>query len=74
MASEYAIPQLQELYRDGVIDGVALVAADSAACPACLEVADRVYLPSRLPGLPISGCSRPGGCRCRYEPSFTVYE
>ena len=68
------IEQFQELYLGGVIDGVALVAADSTACPACLAVSDRSYLPSTLPHLPIQGCSRPGGCRCRYEPNVTVYE
>jgi hypothetical protein len=68
------IERFQELYLGGVIDGVALVAADSTACPACLAVSDRSYLPSGLPSLPIEGCSRPGGCRCRYEPNVTVYE
>lgn len=59
---------------DGVIDGVALVAADSNACASCLAVTDRVYLPSGLPLLPIGACGRPGGCRCRYEPNFMVVE
>jgi hypothetical protein len=68
------IDELQQLYLAGGIDGVALVAADATACSPCLELADRVYLPSRLPRLPIDGCSRAGGCRCRYEPSVTVYE
>ncbi len=68
------IGELQELYLAGGIDGVALVAADATACEACSELADRVYLPTRLPPLPIDGCTRPGGCRCRYEPSVTVYE
>lgn len=68
------IASFQQLYHDGVIDGVALVAADSTACPRCTEVADKVYLPSRLPRLPITACARADGCRCRYEPSFTVYE
>ena len=68
------VARFQELYLDGTIDGVALVAADSNACPACLAVSDRSYLPSGLPPLPIAGCSRPGGCRCRYEPNVTVYE
>jgi len=68
------IAELQEMYLAGGIDGVALVAADSTACEACLDLADRMYLPTRLPALPIEGCSRPGGCRCRYEPSVTVYE
>lgn len=68
------IERFQDLYLGGVIDGVALVAADSTACPTCLGVSDRSYLPSTLPGLPIEGCSRPGGCRCRYEPNVTVYE
>lgn len=68
------IAELQRLYLDGVIDGVALVAADANACPACLALADRSYLPSGLPALPIDGCSGPTGCRCRYEPNVTVYE
>lgn len=71
---EQAIATLQELYLAGQIDGVALVAADATACAACLAVADRVYVPHRLPRLPIPGCERAGGCRCRHEPSFTVYE
>ena len=71
---EQAITTLQELYLAGQIDGVALVAADATACAACLAVADRVYVPVRLPRLPIAACGRPGGCRCRHEPSFTVYE
>jgi hypothetical protein len=64
----------QAMYLDGRIDGVSLVAADSTACAACLELADRAYLPSQLPRLPIGSCSRGGGCRCRYEPNITVYE
>ena len=68
------IATLQGLYLAGQIDGVALVAADATACPACQAVADRVYMPTHLPGLPLEACTRPGGCRCRYEPSFTVYE
>lgn len=71
---EVQVAQLQAMYLDGGIDGVALVAEDATACPACLAVADMMYLPTRLPPLPIEGCSRPGGCRCRYEPSVTVYE
>lgn len=68
------IAEYERLYLSGVIDGVALVAADATACPACLALADRVYTPSRLPRLPIEGCTRTEGCRCRHEPSFTVYE
>jgi hypothetical protein len=64
----------QEMYLDGGIDGVSLVAFDANACPACLAVTDIAYLPSGLPGLPIEGCTAPGGCRCRYEPNVTVYE
>ena len=66
--------RLQAMYLEGGIDGVALVAADSEACPACLALTDRSYVPSRLPELPLAGCSRAGGCRCRYEPNVTVYE
>lgn len=65
---------LQAMYLDGRIDGVSLVAADADACPVCLAVTDRSYLPSGLPPLPVADCSRPGGCRCRYEPNVTVYE
>jgi hypothetical protein len=71
---EAEIDRLQALYLEGRIDGVALVAADANACPACLGVTDQVYMPRHLPRLPIEACSRPGGCRCRYEASFTVYE
>lgn len=74
MTSPYDLDELRRLYHDGVIDGVALVAADATACTACTAVADRVYLPAQLPPLPIDGCASAGGCRCRYEPSFTVYE
>ena len=52
----------------------ALVARDANACAACLAVADRGYLPLKLPDLPIEGCSTPSGCRCRYEPLVTVVE
>lgn len=73
-ALDAQVAELQELYLAGGIDGVALVAFDATACPACLAVADQLYLPTRLPPLPVEGCTRPGGCRCRYEPSVTVYE
>jgi hypothetical protein len=68
------VRRFQELYLDGTIDGVSLVAADADACATCLAVTDRAYLPSGLPPLPIEGCTRAGGCRCRYEPNITVYE
>lgn len=64
----------QAMYLDGGIDGVSLVAFDSTACPACLEVTDIAYIPSGLPPLPIAGCTASRGCRCRYEPNVTVYE
>lgn len=73
-ADRTAVARFQELYLDGTIDGVALVAADANACPACLAISDRSYLPFGLPALPIEGCSRPRGCRCRYEANVTVYE
>jgi hypothetical protein len=66
--------ELERLYREGVIDGISLVAADAEACRACLSVADRSYTPWELPNLPVEGCTSPGGCRCRYEPNVTVYE
>ncbi len=68
------LARFQAMYLDGGIDGVALVAADSNACPTCLALTDRSYIPSGLPRLPIAGCSAAGGCRCRYEPNVTVYE
>ena len=68
------LARLQAMYLDGGIDGVALVAADANACPTCLALTDRSYIPSGLPPLPLAGCSKPGGCRCRYEPNVTVYE
>ena len=68
------VERYQRLYLEGGIDGVAVVAADSGHCEECGRYADRVYMPSRLPRLPLAECTRPGGCRCRYEPSVTVYE
>ncbi len=68
------IEELQAMYLAGAIEGVALVAADASACPACLAVTDQAYMPSRLPRVPLDGCTAPGGCRCRYEPAVTVYE
>jgi len=68
------VSRFQQLYTDGLIDGVALVAADANACSACTELADTLYLPGRLPEIPIVSCATDGGCRCRYEASFTVYE
>ena len=73
-AADPQLASLHALYLDGGIDGVSLVAADSTACPACIAVSDRAYLPLELPPLPIVDCSRAGGCRCRYEPNITVYE
>lgn len=64
----------QEMYLDGGIDGVSLVAFDSDACPTCLAVTNIAYIPSGLPRLPIEGCTSERGCRCRYEPNVTVYE
>lgn len=66
--------EFDRLYREGIIDGVSLVAADAEACRICRAVTDRAYTPWELPDLPISGCTAPGGCRCRYEPNVTVYE
>jgi len=74
MTQAYQRDELQRLYHDGVIDGAALVAADANACPACTGVTDQVYVPNKLPPLPVTGCTTTGGCRCRIEPSFTVYE
>jgi hypothetical protein len=53
---------------------VSVVARDALACPACAAVGDRGYVPWDLPPLPVEGCVRPGGCRCRYEHAITVVE
>lgn len=74
LAADPQLARFEELYLGGVIDGVALVAADADACRACLVLTDRSYLPSGLPPLPLAGCERASGCRCRYEPNVTVYE
>ena len=71
---EQLIARFQELYLAGDIDGVAFVAADSTRCDACGQFDGQMYTPMTLPPLPVAGCSRPGGCRCRYEANFTVYE
>jgi hypothetical protein len=68
------LARFQSMYLDGGVDGIALVAADSNACPPCLALTDRSYIPEGLPPLPIAACTTPGGCRCRYEPNVTVYE
>lgn len=68
------LARFQAMYLEGSIDGVALVAADDRACPTCLAVTDRSYIPSGLPRIPVAGCSAVAGCRCRYEPNVTVYE
>jgi hypothetical protein len=66
--------RLNALYMQGVIEYVSLVAADTNACPTCASLTDRGYQPLKLPRLPLDGCTRPGGCRCRYEPNFVVVE
>ena len=68
------LARFEAMYLDGGVDGIALVAADSNACPTCLALTDRSYIPLGLPKLPIAGCTSPGGCRCHYEPNVTVYE
>jgi hypothetical protein len=68
------IDRFHGLFMEGVIEGVALVAADANACAACLTVTDRVYQPRQLPRIPLADCTRTGGCRCRYEPGFMVIE
>lgn len=68
------IGQFQDLYLGGSIDGVAFVPADSDRCQACGRFDGLMYTPSTLPVIPVADCSRPSGCRCRYEPNFTVYE
>jgi hypothetical protein len=71
---EQLVARFQELYLAGDIDGVAVVAADSTRCAACAEFDGQMYTPSTLPTVPVAGCTRASGCRCRYEANFTVYE
>jgi hypothetical protein len=73
-AREQLIERFQQLYLDGDIDGVAVVAADSTRCAACANFDGQMYTPSTLPEVPVADCTRTGGCRCRYEANFTVYE
>lgn len=68
------VARFQKLYLGGDIDGVAVVAADSRRCEACAPFDGQMYTPSTLPVVPVEGCTRAGGCRCRYEANFTVYE
>jgi hypothetical protein len=68
------VARLQKLYLEGGIDGVTVVAADQDRCATCGAWDQQVLVPSRLPPLPIGGCTHPEGCRCRYEPNVTVPE
>lgn len=68
------IDSFQALYLDGLIEFVSIVNADDRSCPACRAIGDQGYLPRRLPPLPHPECSAARGCRCRYEPGFTVAE
>ncbi|MEW6569199.1 MAG: hypothetical protein AB1449_13740 [Chloroflexota bacterium] len=45
-----------------------IVAADG--CPACRAV-EGEYEKTRVPRLPVSGCSHALGCRCFYAPALT---
>ena len=71
---EDLIARFQNLYLGGDIDGVAVVAADATRCEACGQYDGKMYTPSTLPEVPVAECTRAGGCRCRYEANFTVYE
>ena len=73
-ARDELISRFQKLYLGGDIDGVAVVAADATRCDACGQFDGQMYTPSTLPVVPVEDCSRNGGCRCRYEANFTVYE
>jgi hypothetical protein len=73
-AREDLVARFQQLYLGGDIDGVAVVAADSNRCAACARFDGQMYTPSTLPELPVADCASSGGCRCRYEANFTVYE
>ena len=68
------VARFQKLYLGGDIDGVAVVAADSTRCESLRPVRRPDVHASTLPVVPVEGCTRTGGCRCRYEANFTVYE
>jgi hypothetical protein len=71
---EGLIARFQRMYLEGDIDGVAFVAADSTRCDACGRYDGQLYTPSTLPPIPVPDCTRPSGCRCRYEANVTVPE
>lgn len=71
---EQLIARFQVMYLDGGIDGVAFVAADSTRCGACARYDGQMYTPSTLPVIPVPDCTRPSGCRCRYEANVTTAE
>lgn len=73
-ARDELIGRFQRMYLDGGIDGVAFVPADSTRCDACGRYDGLMYTPSTLPSIPVPDCTRPSGCRCRYEANVTVYE
>jgi hypothetical protein len=64
--------EVSALYRDGVVEGIALAPADDDACEVC-ERRSGVFEPRALPKLPISTCEK-SECRCRYEIAYAVVE
>ena len=62
-----ALKKFQE--NDRVQNVRLIVSKDS--CPACAAQAG-TYDKFEAPPLPVEGCSRPGGCRCFYEPLLTA--
>ena len=73
LATGEVIDRFRALYLEGTIEGVALENRDAEACARCRHLAD-VYLPWRLPALPVAGCTTAAGCRCRYVAANTVVE
>jgi hypothetical protein len=61
-------------YLEGRYEFIAIVARDALRCGPCAAIEERGYAPWDLPELPNGDCTRPGGCRCRYEPAITVVE
>jgi hypothetical protein len=51
----------------GAIRGVRVLATPDA-CETCRMSLDKVWLPHQAPHIPITGCTRAGGCRCAYFP------
>lgn len=63
---------LKRLQANPRVKDVRLIVAHDC-CPAC-RAAEGTYDKTKVPRLPIEGCSHALGCRCFYEPMLnTIY-